>query len=101
MPEKLSRFCRRLELRKRVQFFNAEVKAFDRLRIVRGRNSSPFGSKCCTLRAGAPVCPPRKAPAIRVQRIWRFISASDERFSELAVFNLRFYVRVRRLDEPS
>lgn len=31
----------------------------------------------------------------------RFISASTERFSELAVLNARFYIGVRRFDEPS
>jgi len=35
--------------------------------------------------------------------IWRFTSASpsQRRFSELAVFDARLYIRVRRIDEPA
>ena len=34
--------------------------------------------------------------------IWRFTSAStSRRFSELAVFDARLYIRVRRIDEPA
>jgi hypothetical protein len=45
------------------------------------------------------VIRPRAANA--VQHLWRLISAISKRLFELAVFNTRLYIRVRRFDEPA
>jgi hypothetical protein len=47
-----------------------------------------------------PVITISKYDPTYLQLIWRFISASTKRFSDLAVFNARFYIQVRRVDEP-
>ena len=35
------------------------------------------------------------------RQLWRFISASDKHFSELAMFNAGFYIRVRCFDKAA